>query len=127
MISYVTIGALDAAASVAFYDAVLGAVGYSRTFFDSGWAGYSPGGEGAQTVYLCPPFDGQPARAGNGIMIGFAAGSREAVDAAHAAALAFGGADEGAPGPRPPDSTTTYVAYMRDPTGNKLSVMWSAG
>jgi len=71
MISYVTIGALDAAASVAFYDAVLGA--------------------------------------------------------AHAAALAFGGSDEGAPGPRPPESTTNYVAYMRDPTGNKLAVMWAEG
>ena len=127
MISYVTIGALDAAASVAFYDAVLGAVGYARTFFDAGWAGYSPGGEGAQMVYLCPPFDGQPARAGNGIMIGFKAESQAAVDAAHAAAVAFGGSDEGAPGPRPPESTTTYAAYMRDPTGNKIAVVWMAG
>ena len=127
MISYVTIGALDAAASVAFYDAVLGAVGYTRTFFDAGWAGYSPGGGSKQMVYLCPPFDGQPARAGNGIMIGFSAETRGAVDAAHAAAMASGGADEGAPGPRPPESATTYGAYMRDPTGNKLAVMFVEG
>ena len=125
MISYVTIGALDADASVGFYDAVLGAVGYARTFFDAGWAGYAPGGEGTQMVYLCPPFDGQPARPGNGIMIGFSADSPAAVDAAHAAALAHGGTDEGAPGPRPADSATTYAAYVRDPIGNKLAVVWT--
>jgi hypothetical protein len=44
------------------------------------------------------------------------------VDAAYKAGLANGGTDEGAPGPRPADSTTFYGAYLRDPTGNKISI-----
>jgi catechol 2,3-dioxygenase-like lactoylglutathione lyase family enzyme len=123
MISYVTIGALDGEKSVAFYDATLGALGYSRAFFDNGWAGYGQT-EDKQTVFVCPPFDGQPARAGNGVMVAFAANSCEDVAAAHAAALANGGSDEGAPGYRPPDGDAFYAAYMRDPTGNKLAVVF---
>ena len=94
MLSYVTIGALDGEKSVAFYDATLGALGYRRAFFDNGWAGYGQT-EDKQTVFVCPPFDGQTARAGNGIMVAFAADSREQVAAAHAAALANGGLRRG--------------------------------
>ena len=122
MIGYVTIGAVDGARSVAFYDAVLEAIGYTRAFFDQGWAGYGPKGGDTQDVFVCPPFDGQPARAGNGIMIAFKASNTNEVAAAHDAALANGGTDEGAPGPRPADSTKFYGAYMRDPTGNKICV-----
>jgi len=121
MIGYVTIGALDVEAALPFYDAVLGAVGYERGFFEGGWAGYGPKGEETNT-FICPPFDGQPARGGNGVMIAFRAPSKDAVSAAHAAALAHGGSDEGGPGPRPADSTSFYAAYMRDPTGNKFAV-----
>ncbi|WP_304171927.1 VOC family protein [Phenylobacterium aquaticum] len=121
MIGYVTIGALDVEAALPFYDAVFGAMDRERSFFQGGWAGYGPKGGDADT-YICPPFDGEPARAGNGIMIGFLAPSKDAVDAAHAAALASGGQDEGAPGPRPADSTSFYGAYFRDPTGNKFCV-----
>jgi hypothetical protein len=73
-------------------------------------------------VFVCPPFDGRPARAGNGIMIGFQATSKEGVDQAHRAALTHGGTDEGAPGFRPPEKQSWYGAYMRDPTGNKICV-----
>jgi catechol 2,3-dioxygenase-like lactoylglutathione lyase family enzyme len=121
MIGYVTIGALDVEGALPFYDAVLGAVGDERKFLDGGWAGYGPAGGEADT-FICPPFDGQAARAGNGIMIAFKAPSTEAVKAAHAGALANGGTDEGAPGPRPPESTSFFGAYMRDPTGNKIAV-----
>lgn len=121
MLGYVTIGALDVEAALPFYDAVFGAIGARRAFFEGGWAGYGPEGADANT-YVCPPFDGQAARAGNGIMIGFLAPSKAAVEAAHAAALANGGSDEGAPGPRPADSTNFYGAYVRDPTGNKLCI-----
>ncbi len=121
MIGYVTIGANDVEAALPFYDAVFGAIGGERKSFDGGWAFYGPkGGEG--NVGICKPFDGQAARAGNGIMIAFAAPSQEAVRAAHAAGLTAGGADEGAPGYRPPDGTRFYGAYLRDPTGNKLCV-----
>jgi len=121
MIGYVTIGALDVEKAMPFYDAVLGAIGYERQFFDGGWAGYGLKGQDA-TAFICPPFDGQAARGGNGVMIAFKGESKEAVQAAHAAALAQGGVDEGAPGPRPADSTSFYGAYMRDPTGNKIAV-----
>lgn len=121
MIGYVTIGALDVEKAMPFYDAVLGAIGYERQFFDGGWAGYGLKGQDA-TTFICPPFDGQAARGGNGVMIAFKGESKEAVQAAHAAALAQGGVDEGAPGPRPSDSTSFYGAYMRDPTGNKIAV-----
>ena len=121
MIGYVTIGAVDVEKAMPFYDAVLGAIGYERQFFDGGWAGYGLKGQDANT-FICPPFDGQAARGGNGVMIAFKGESKEAVHAAHAAALAQGGVDEGAPGPRPADSTSFYGAYMRDPTGNKIAV-----
>ncbi|MDP3633574.1 VOC family protein [Phenylobacterium sp.] len=120
-IGYVTIGALDVPAALPFYDAVLGAIGYHRAFLDGGWAGYGPK-DGEANTFICPPFDGEPARPGNGIMVGFLAPSKAAVAAAHAAAIAHGGADEGAPGPRPADSTGFYGAYVRDPTGNKLCI-----
>ena len=120
-IGYVTIGALDVAAAVPFYDAVLGAIGYRRAFLDGGWAGYGPK-DGEANTFICPPFDGEAARPGNGVMVAFLAPSEAAVAAAHAAALAHGGADEGAPGPRPADSTSFYGAYVRDLTGNKLCI-----
>lgn len=121
MIGYVTIGANDVEAALPFYDAVFGAIGGERKSFEGGWALYGPkGGEGS--VGILKPFDGQPARAGNGIMIAFTAPSHDAVHAAHAAGLAAGGSDEGAPGYRPPDGKAFYGAYLRDPTGNKLCV-----
>ena len=86
-IGYVTIGALDVAAALPFYDAVLGAIGYHRAFVDGGWAGYGPK-DGEANTFICPPFDGEAARPGNGIMVAFLAPSKEAVHAAHAAALA---------------------------------------
>ena len=122
MLGYVTIGALDSEASGKFYDAVLGAIGYARAFADGGWIGYGAKGSDAQDVFVCPPHDKKPARAGNGIMIAFKAANKDQVKAAHVAALSHGGTDEGKPGPRPEDSTTFYGAYMRDPTGNKICV-----
>jgi uncharacterized glyoxalase superfamily protein PhnB len=72
---------------------------------------------------ICNPADGQPARAGNGIMVGLHANSEEQVQAFHAAALANGGTDEGAPGLRP-YGEGYYLAYVRDPVGNKLSAFY---
>ncbi|MFZ1990166.1 MAG: VOC family protein [Alphaproteobacteria bacterium] len=122
MLGYVTIGALDTQESMKFYDPVFAAISYERKFFDKGWAGYGPKGSDSQDVFLCPPANGQPARAGNGIMIAFKAKTKAEVDAAYEAGLGSGGADEGKPGPRPADSKTFYGAYMRDPVGNKICV-----
>lgn len=121
MIGYVTIGYNNAEAALAFYDAVFGAMGIKRDFFDQGWAGYGGEGDGVK-VYLCPPFDKAAASGGNGSMLAFKAKDKAVVGAAYQAGLSAGGRDEGAPGPRPEDSTTFYGCYLRDPTGNKISV-----
>ncbi|SEN49706.1 hypothetical protein SAMN05216228_10052 [Rhizobium tibeticum] len=68
------------------------------------------------------PFDGQPATVGNGGMVAFEARSRAQVKEVHAAALALGGQDEGAPGPRGENGADPYCAYFRDPEGNKFLV-----
>jgi catechol 2,3-dioxygenase-like lactoylglutathione lyase family enzyme len=123
MIGYVTIGALDGEKSGAFYDAVFGEMGCERKFKDGGWIGYGARGQDGHEVYLVSqPADGNPARAGNGIMLSFKASTKAEVAAAYKAGLAQGGSDEGAPGPRPADSTTFFGAYLRDPTGNKICV-----
>jgi catechol 2,3-dioxygenase-like lactoylglutathione lyase family enzyme len=121
MIGYVTIGSNDIARSCAFFDATLEPLGYKRTFEGGGWAGYGPGGkkEGLE-IYVATPENGQTACLGNGSMLAFKAPSREAVNGFHAAALAAGGADAGAPGVRGEYDPPFYGAYVRDPEGNKF-------
>jgi catechol 2,3-dioxygenase-like lactoylglutathione lyase family enzyme len=125
MIGYVTIGALDSEASGKFYDAVFGAIGNERKFADGGWIGYGPKGKDEHSVYVCPPFNKAPASFGNGMMIAFKTDSKDKVDAAYKAGLGHGGADEGAPGFRPPEKQSWYGAYLRDPTGNKIAVFYT--
>ena len=124
MDNYVTLGANDAEASNAFYDAVLATIGWASHMGFPGWRAYSKDGAGAGlTIWVCKPFDGSPASAGNGTMLGLAADNREQVDAFHAAAMAHGGSDEGAPGPRPDYGPEWYAAYLRDPAGNKIAIV----
>ncbi len=128
-IGYVTIGAKDGEASKKFYNAVFAAIGSELKTEGGGWYGYGKEGPGKSMMdchtAICPQHDGNEARAGNGIMIGYAAPSKEAVKRAYDAGLANGGSDEGGPGYRPPDAQSGfYVAYMRDPTGNKINVFW---
>ena len=124
MIGYITIGAHDPERAKTFYNAVLATVGWKQ-FADYGdYVGYGPGGsDQGQTMWLWKPFDGEAARPGNGVMIGFHAETKEQVHAFHAAAMAADGSDEGGPGPRPEYGPNWYAAYMRDPTGNKLSIV----
>lgn len=120
MISYITIGASDPDRAGAFYDAVLGALGSKRLWRQGEWIGYGPDEDHA-TVMICTPENGEPAKAGNGIMIGLKAETPEQVHAFHEAALAHGGSCAGPPGPRPAYGEGYYLAYVRDPDGNKLS------
>src|SRR3546814_14688827 len=68
---------------------------------------------GGQRIWIGKPNDGLAAVPGNGIMPGFLCESQAAVDAAHAAALAHGGTNEGNPGPRPLYGPDFYGAYAR--------------
>ncbi|MBB2960465.1 VOC family protein [Methylobacterium sp. R2-1] len=122
---YLTLGARDAAIAHAFYGAVLAMVGWGMHADFPGWRGYSLAGRGeGLIVWVCTPFDGKEASAGNGTMMAFPAPSRAAVDAFHDAAMARGGTDEGAPGLRPQYGPNWYAAYLRDPTGNKLAAVF---
>jgi catechol 2,3-dioxygenase-like lactoylglutathione lyase family enzyme len=116
MIAYSTLGTNDMDRSIAFYDAVFGALGAAREITTANWTRYGRAGERAK-VCLATPFDRERATFGNGAMLAFQAPDDAAVDAFHAAALALGGTDEGAPGIR---EGTAYAAYARDPDGNKL-------
>jgi catechol 2,3-dioxygenase-like lactoylglutathione lyase family enzyme len=120
MFSHIMLGANDIAASKAFYDAALGALGVTEGVVDEwGRVVYAHAG-GRFLITL--PIDGQPASHGNGSTMGFVAASPEAADAWHAAGLANGGtACEDPPGIRQGTAgRTLYLAYLRDPAGNKL-------
>jgi len=122
MIRYVDVGSNDLARAARFYDAVLGALGYTRLSTGPQSLGYGVPGMEQAVFWVMRPWDGREASAGNGSMPAFTAPSRAAVDACHAAGLAQGGTDEGAPGLRDygPDF---YACYLRDPDGNKLSAV----
>ena len=130
MFSHVMVGARDLAAMARFYDAVLFPLGLERGPDSSGGPRgvcWRVPGQRHPTFDVQEPFDGAPPSPGNGCMVAFMAPSRQAVDAAHAAALAHGGTDEGAAGPRPRYAPDYYGAYMRDPEGNKLHVVHRGG
>jgi catechol 2,3-dioxygenase-like lactoylglutathione lyase family enzyme len=124
MFSYVCLGTNDLARGRKFYDAVLAPLGHARVSeiddaTSSTWGLDDPGPH----LWLTVPFDGNPASVGNGVMVSFLAPSRAAVDAFHAAALAHGGTDEGAPGLRPHYGPHFYAGYVRDPDGNKINAV----
>jgi catechol 2,3-dioxygenase-like lactoylglutathione lyase family enzyme len=120
MITYATIGTNDLERARGFYDPVVAALGGQRTFAFDRMQFY--GGVGQSMLALCKPYDGGEATSGNGSMFGLAAASREAADAAHAAALSAGGSCEGPPGQR---MDGFYGAYFRDLDGNKLCVFYT--
>ncbi len=115
--THVVLGANDVAKSRKFYDATLAPLGV-KNLGAMGDNAFLYGVD--QPEFLIPtPRDGNSACLANGGTVGFAAPTRAAVRAFHAAALANGGTDEGAPGPRS-FTPTAYAAYVRDPVGNKL-------
>lgn len=122
MFSHIMLGSNDIEASRAFYDATLGALGAKPARQDErGRLMYLHGG---QILMLSKPIDGEPACHANGGTIGFVASSPEQADAWHAAGLANGGtAIEDDPGVRSASIGQLYLAYLRDPAGNKLCAM----
>ena len=121
MFSHVMIGSNDLEASRKFYDATLGAMGARPASENNGRLVYMHGGG---MLLITTPINGEPACAANGGTIGFAASSPEVADAWHAAGLASGGtACEDAPGVREASFGRLYLAYLRDPSGNKLCAL----
>jgi catechol 2,3-dioxygenase-like lactoylglutathione lyase family enzyme len=123
MFSHVMLGTDDVAASKRFYDAALGALGVPEGEVDElGRAVYAY--DGGRFV-IRTPLNGEHASGANGGTLGFQAASPEAVDAFHAAGLAAGGtAIEDPPGPRnATGGRVLYLAYLRDPGGNKICAL----
>ena len=127
MFTHVTVGANDIEASRKFYDAALGALGVA--------AASGPDEKGrywwrtARGAFaITEPIDGEPACHANGGTIGFAASDPDAVAAFHAAGVAAGGtAIEDPPGPREGPFGTLQLAYLRDPSGNKICALHRVG
>lgn len=129
MFSHVMVGSNDIDASKKFYDAVLGVLGAGEPMRDEKEDGtvrlfyFHNGGIFAVST----PIDGQPATAGNGSTVGFACDSLDQVKAFHDAGVANGGTSiEDPPGPRTSNVGTLDLAYVRDPSGNKICAMHRA-
>ena len=116
MFSHVMVGV-----SRKFYDALLGTLGIKPGFANKNRYFYrSPTG----TFCITTPINGEPATHGNGSTIGFNVDSPEQGDAFHAAGIANGGTTcEDPPGFRDNGATQLYLAYLRDPDGNKLCAL----
>jgi len=120
MIGYTTVGTNDLPRAVAFYDALFSEIGIKQLMQYE--RGVSWGESYEKPAFaVMKPFDGKPASVGNGVMIGLGLKSQDQVKTLHAKALALGGSDEGAPGPR---GDNFYGAYFRDFDGNKIAAFY---
>ncbi|MDN3545089.1 MAG: VOC family protein [Roseateles asaccharophilus] len=126
MFSHVMVGTNDIERSKRFYDAVLKVLGAGEALENTNKTGQRRLFYRHEGVTFCvsEPLDGQPATAGNGSTIGFKCSSPEQLREFHAVAVAHGGtAIEEPPGPRAGPSGELYLAYVRDPDGNKLCAL----
>ena len=121
MFSHVMLGVNDLEVSKKFYDALLGTLGIGPGIANKNRYFYrSPTGSFAITT----PINGESACHGNGSTIGFTVQSQEQGDAFHAAGMASGGITcEDPPGLREGPAGKLYLAYLRDPDGNKICAL----
>jgi catechol 2,3-dioxygenase-like lactoylglutathione lyase family enzyme len=125
VIGYVTIGTNDLGRATAFYDFLFGFVGIRRVREEPGrWVawGASPA---SPSVAVAVPHNRERATAGNGAMVALEFKTAAEVAAVHALAVALGGSDEGAPGPR--EDGRYFAAFFRDRDGNKLNAFCELG
>lgn len=125
MFSHVMIGTNDLDRSKKFYDTLLGTLGVGPSFVDGHRMFYMTK---TGVFAVSKPIDGEPATHANGGTIGFAAASPEQCDAWHKAGVEAGGTSiEEPPGVREGSVGKLYLAYLRDPDGNKLCAMHRLG
>lgn len=119
MFSHMMLGANDLDASKKFYDAALTALGHRPGFVDPKGRVLYATRQGS--FLLTTPINGEPATHGNGSTLGFAASSTDEVDAWFEAGKAAGGTPcEEPPGIREGGGIKLYLAYLRDPSNNKV-------
>jgi catechol 2,3-dioxygenase-like lactoylglutathione lyase family enzyme len=120
MLDHLSLGVTDLARAVRFYDAAFAPLGYGRQLSNEREAAYGPAG--APTFWLYPVTAGESV-VGAGMHIALSAATRASVEAAHAAALAAGGASVRAPAKRPEISQSYFGAVLLDPDGHKLELV----
>ncbi|MCB1053168.1 MAG: VOC family protein [Acidobacteria bacterium] len=126
MFSHVMVGTNDIERANRFYNAVLGVLGAGEPYRNTNASGktrlfYRHDGS---AFCVTEPINGEPACAANGGTIGFKCSSPEQVQAFHDTALAQGGTSiESPPGERESAFGGLFVAYVRDPDGNKLCAL----
>ena len=122
MFSHIMLGANDIQESKSFYDAVFNVLGYDPGVIDEKGRCFYFTKSGVFAI--SKPIDGLPANKGNGSTVGFSAKSSGDVDDWHAAGTANGGATcEDPPGLREGAGMKLYLAYLLDPSGNKLCAL----
>jgi len=128
MFSHVMFGTRNLIPTAAFYDALLAPLGLERVPVlpenAEVLASWKDPAQRTPAFFVCVPLNEQAATVANGGMVAFLAASSDQVDAAYAAGMKTGGSDEGAPGPRPQYGDGYYGAYLRDPDGNKVHVVF---
>ncbi|MDC0610206.1 VOC family protein [Vibrio sp.] len=123
MFSHIMLGSNDIEQSKRFYDAIMGELGHGEGVIDPKGRCFYLTSEGR--FALTKPINGEPATFGNGMTIGFSATSTDMVDAWHKAGVANGGTTcEAPPGVRDIGERQLYLAYLRDPTGNKICAVY---
>lgn len=122
MFSHIMVGANDVEKSKQFYDAILATMGHEAGVYDEKGRVFYFTKSGIFSI--SKPIDGEPAGPGNGSTIGFSAKTPDIADAWHKAGLEHGGtACEDPPGVREGVSGKLYLAYLRDPSGNKICAL----
>jgi catechol 2,3-dioxygenase-like lactoylglutathione lyase family enzyme len=127
MFSHMMVGTNDIERSKRFYDAVLGVLGAGEPMRNNAKTGHARlfYRHDGSTFCVSQPINGEAATVSNGATLGFKCASPEQLQAFHDTAVAHGGTSiEQPPGPRDGPSGTIYLAYVRDPDGNKLCALY---
>jgi len=120
MIDHVSVGVRDLDRAARFYQAVLGAIGYQQLEVRPRTVGF---GKTYPKFWINLRAAMTAVAADSGNHVGLRVRTSELVDAFHAAALAAGGASDGAPGLRPQHGEGYYAAFVRDPDGNRIEAV----